>query len=209
MKQLLHLIASPRSARSQSRDLSNHFVTRWTASFPNCRVVTRDLRETPLPHVTENWIAADFTPDEARTPAQHNELHLAETLLDELIAADALVIGTPFYNYGLPSALSAWLAHIVLVNRAFSVTEEGLVPLLNDPKPIWVCVASGISGYQPGGPLGFQNTLEPQLRHTFGFIGLKQLQFFYAGGDVSGTMEAEKSRALAEIDAALAVFPGS
>jgi FMN-dependent NADH-azoreductase len=209
MKDLLHLIVSPRAGRSHSRQLSNHFVSQWTTRFPDCRIVTRDLRETILPHVTEPWIAANFTAREERSPAMHDEMRLANQLADELIAADALVISTPIYNFGLPSALAAWLAHIILPGRTVTTGrddagEDVYMPLLNAPKPIWVCVTAGALGQEPGGPLFSKNGVEPQLRNAFNFIGLHDLQFFYVAG--RRALDAQKSRARDAIDTSIAAF---
>lgn len=212
MNQLLHLIASPRAERSHSRQLSNHFVSRWTSRFPNGQVVTRDLRETILPHVTEPWVAATFTPSSDRSPAMHDEMRLSNHLADELTAADAVVMSTPIYNFGLPSALAAWLAHVILPGRTVVIEhneqgEEIITPLLTAPKPIWVFVAAGEPGLEPGGPLFHHNGVEPQLRTALGYIGLRQLQFFYAGASNRSAMDEEKSRVRASIDASIAALP--
>ena len=44
----------------------------------------------------------------------------------EHLSADEVLITTPFYNFGIPSALKAWIDHIVRLNRTFTANYEGL-----------------------------------------------------------------------------------
>jgi FMN-dependent NADH-azoreductase len=67
MASILHIDSSPRGDRSQSRKLAKAFMAAWQDLHPDDVIIYRDLRQTPVPHVTENWIAADFTPPESLT----------------------------------------------------------------------------------------------------------------------------------------------
>jgi FMN-dependent NADH-azoreductase len=107
---ILQIDASARKTGSISRDLTHRIVDR----FERAQVTTRDLA-TPLPQITEDWIGANFTPAADRTDAQAETLRLSDTLIEEIKAADVLVIGLPIYNFGVPAALKAW---IDLVARA-------------------------------------------------------------------------------------------
>ena len=117
---LLHLDASARSDRSLSRALSERFVACWTAARPGDAVTRRDLARDPPPHVTEDWIAAAFTSEAARSPAQRAALAPSDTLIAEVRAADVIVVGTPMYNYGLPSTLKAWVDQVIRVDETFT-----------------------------------------------------------------------------------------
>ena len=66
MTHILHLDASPRGDRSISRTLSKEFICDWKAAYSNDTVTYRDIGHYPVPFVSEDWIAAAFTP-----PAQH------------------------------------------------------------------------------------------------------------------------------------------
>ena len=85
---ILHIDASARHTGSVSRDLSARIV----ANHPDARVITRDVADTPLPHVTEDWVAANFTPADSRTPAQQAVLGQSDALVAELKQADTIGI---------------------------------------------------------------------------------------------------------------------
>ena len=46
----------------------------------------------------------------------------SEELIQELESSDFVVIGTPMHNFTVPSALKAWIDHVVRVRRTFNVT---------------------------------------------------------------------------------------
>lgn len=68
MNRLLHIDASPRGERSHSRRLTREFVETWKKPNPINTIVYRDIGRNPIPHVTEDWIAAAFTPKNERSP---------------------------------------------------------------------------------------------------------------------------------------------
>jgi FMN-dependent NADH-azoreductase len=136
---LLHLDASARRA-SFSRKLSGVYAETWRAAHPRARYVYRDLAARPVPHIGEAWtelcdhiLEHEITDisryrEAARTPAQRQAWDIVEPLLDEVVAADVILIGTPMYNYSIPSSLKAWLDQITfpkmsLAGRSFVVTS--------------------------------------------------------------------------------------
>ncbi|MEU6712258.1 NAD(P)H-dependent oxidoreductase [Nonomuraea sp. NPDC046802] len=136
---LLHLDASARRA-SFSRRLSEVYAARWRAAHPQARYVYRDLAAQPVPHIDEAWTElCDYLLKHAitdisrygeavRTPAQRQAWAVVKPLLDEVVAAEVILIGTPMYNYSIPSSLKAWLDQITfpkmsLEGRSFVVTS--------------------------------------------------------------------------------------
>jgi len=137
-------------------------------------VVTRDLADTPLPQITEDWVNANFTPADDRTNAQKAVLAQSDALVAELEAADTVVIGLPIYNFGVPAALKAWIDLVARAGRTFKYTENGPVGLLEGKRAI-VAVASG--GTQAGSEIDFAT---PYVRHVLGFIGITEVEFVSA-----------------------------
>lgn len=136
---LLHLDASARRA-SFSRELSKVYADTWRAAHPDAPYVYRDLAADPVPHIGEAWtelcdhvLAHEITDigrygEAVRTPAQQAAWDILKPLLDEVVAADVVLIGTPMYNYSIPSSLKAWLDQITfpkmsLKGRSFVVTS--------------------------------------------------------------------------------------
>lgn len=175
MTTILHLDASARLNRSISRDLSNTFVDAWLAERPCDVVMRRDLALDPPPHVTEAWIAAAFTPPAERTPSMQETLRWSDAAIAEIEAADLLVIGTPMYNYGMPSALKAWFDQAIRVGRTFSFDlargDWPLEPLLSG-KHMVVLSARGEFGFAPGGVRFGSNNLDPHIATCGRYLGV-------------------------------------
>ena len=174
---ILHLDASARTARSLSRRLSQQFVDAWRMRRPNVRVIRRDLAADPPPHVTEAWIAAAFTPEAQRDAAMRRALAWSDAAIAELEAADLIVLGTPMYNYGMPSALKAWFDQIIRIGRTFSFDlRRGDWPI--EPTMAGKCLvvlsARGEFGFMPGSVRAGYNQLDPHIATCAPFLGVAE-----------------------------------
>jgi FMN-dependent NADH-azoreductase len=175
---LLHIDASPRGSRSHSRQLGRDFVAAWREAHPSGRVLSRDVGHTPPPFVTESWVEGAFAPAAEQSPAARAAIAVSDQYVDELLAADQLVITTPIYNLSLPAALKAWIDQIVRMGRTVSRQPNGFEGLVKG-KRVTVVVTSG-GDFRPQSPGGAYNFLEPYLRAVLGFIGLTDVHFIYA-----------------------------
>lgn len=120
MATLLHMDVSARVERSLTRSLSSKFIKEWQTHRPQDRVITRDLGKNSPPAITENWIRAVFTSPNDLTTIQQEEIALSNELITEVEQADIIVMGTPMYNYGMPTSLKAWFDQVIRVNKTFS-----------------------------------------------------------------------------------------
>ncbi len=194
---LLHLDASPRGERSHSRRLGREFLANWRTAHPGARVLVRDVGLEPPPFVTEAWVEGAFTPAEQHSSAARSAIGVSNQYVDELLAADQVVITTPIYNLSLPAALKAWIDQVVRVGRTFTKSASGLEGLVRG-KRVVIVVASG-SDLRPTSPGGAYNFLEPYLRAVLGFIGITEVQFVYVHsqnpGDAAGTQALVEAQA--------------
>ena len=174
MSTVLHIDASARRTGSVSRDLTAKIVDR----FDGATVITRDLAD-PLPLIDETWVNANFTKPDQRDDAQTAKLALSDQLIDELDAADVIVIGLPIYNFGVPAALKAWIDQVARAGVTFKYTENGPEGLLKNKRAI-IAVASG--GTAAGSEFDFATDY---VRHVLGFIGIKDVVFVKADRLVS------------------------
>ncbi len=117
MAHLLHIDSSARTTGSISRQLTAEFALRWRQTHPDGIITYRDLAASPVPHMNEATVAAMFLPLATRTPEQIQATALQEKLIAELAEADTVVIGAPMYNFNIPSALKAWIDHVVVFGR--------------------------------------------------------------------------------------------
>ncbi|MGQ4647204.1 NAD(P)H-dependent oxidoreductase [Lyngbya aestuarii] len=99
MAHILHIDSSPRGERSHSRPMTREFVEQWKQTDPADSFTYRDVGHNPVPHVDEMSIAAGYTPPEERTPKLWDAIPISEQLVDEFLAADLYLIGTPMYNF--------------------------------------------------------------------------------------------------------------
>lgn len=189
MSHLLHIDASPRGVRSHSRRLSGEFVEIWKQFHPQDTITYRDVGRNPLPHVDEAWIAAAYTPVEEYTPRLQEAISLSDRLVDEFLAADIYVIGTPMYNFSIPSALKAYIDQIVRIGQTFAFTPENPVtpyqPLVLEKK-MFIIATRGGSGFGAGGQYEQMNFQTPYLATVFGFIGITDITFVEMENDELG-----------------------
>ncbi|MFF1907428.1 FMN-dependent NADH-azoreductase [Kitasatospora sp. NPDC058218] len=145
MPTLLHIDSSAFTDGSVSREVSAAYRAAWQAQHPDGVVIHRDLAARPVPHLDADGISAAFTPAEGRSPEQAAAFALREELMAELEQADAIVIGTPMYNFTIPSGLKAWLDQVILMGRTAGDTPTAA------GTPVTVVAARGGS-YAPGAP---------------------------------------------------------
>jgi FMN-dependent NADH-azoreductase len=192
MANILHIDTSPRGERSISRQLSYEFITSWKDTHLNDTVTYRDLGHHPVPHVDELWIAAAFTPPDARTGELTEAIKLSDGLIDEFLAADRYVFGVPMYNFNVPSTFKAYIDQIVRVGRTFAVNENGYQGLVDSSKKVLIITSRG-SSFRPGTPEAAYDYQEPYLRAILGLIGLTDVSFIHADGLNMGDDSREKS----------------
>lgn len=182
MSTLLHIDASARVEDSISRGLSATFMDAWRAARPGDTVIRRDLGTNPPGFVTEDWIAACFTPEEDRTAAQQGTLKESDELIAELEAADLVVLGTPMYNYGMPAMLKAWVDRVIRVGKTFSFDlargDYPLEPILGG-KILVGLTSRGEFGFAPGGIREHMNFLDGHIEAVAHYLGLEERYFVH------------------------------
>lgn len=180
MASILHIDSSPRGDRSKSRMLAKKFIDAWQDLHPDDAIAYRDLRQTPVPHVTEGWIAASFTAPEALTSEMAELLKFSDELVDEFLAADRCVFSVPMYNFSIPSNFKAYIDQVVRVGRTF-MEENGQVKGLANGKKVLFITSRGVE-FEAGSPYEGWDSQEPALRYAFQYMGVTDIQFIHANG---------------------------
>ena len=174
---LLHLDSSILGDASASRQLSKAVVEAWSVASPGVQVTYRDLASDALSHFSAASLVAAGTPAELRDAAQRHETELAERTLEEFLAADAIVIGAPMYNFAIPSQLKAWIDRIAVAGKTFKYTENGVVGLAGGKT---VVIASSAGGVHAGLPSGQAH--EDYLVRMLNFVGIADIEIVRAEG---------------------------
>jgi FMN-dependent NADH-azoreductase len=158
---ILHIDSSANVTTSVSRTTSAKIVANLGGT-----VTQRDLATTKLPQIDGAWVEARLTDPATRSPEDTARLALSDTLIEELQAADTIVIGAPIYNFAAPASLKLWMDLVARPRVTFQYLPDGPIGLLEGKKVI-VVVASG------GVPVGSQmDYLTPHLKTFLAFLGM-------------------------------------
>jgi FMN-dependent NADH-azoreductase len=206
MSKLLLVTSSLFGDQSKSAQLAREFVEAWRGTNPGTTVVERPLTPESIPHLSLGALGALMTPAEQRSAEQHTTVAFADRLIEELEAADTIVLAVPMYNFSIPSTLKAWIDHVARAGRTFRYSAQGPEGLLKDKKVFVVTGRGGIyTGDSPAKVLDFQ---EPYLRGVLGFLGLTDVSFIHVEGLRLSPAAAEQGVARArEAIAAIAELP--
>lgn len=189
MKTVLKVTSSLYSAEGQSSRLADQFVGSLRATDPALQLIERDLAADPLPHLDAARFKAFGTPAEERSVEQQAAVAESDRLIEELRAADVLVLGLPLYNFGVPSQLKAWFDHLARAGVTFRYTDKGAVGLLTGKKAYIVATRGGLYAGTPA------DTQTGYVRQFLGFLGITEVEFVYAEGLATG--EEPRAAALA------------
>ncbi len=189
MSSILLLTSSPRPD-SLSTKIATELAEKIKANNPGKTLIHRDLAADNLPHIDGPFTAAIRTPADARTPEQQELVKVSDALVDELLAADTLVIGTGLINFNIYSSLKTWIDNVARAGRTFTYTETGPKGLATGKKAYIVLASGGVYSEGPAAPL---NHAVPYLKSVLGFIGITDVETVYIEGVAFGPEAAEKA----------------
>jgi FMN-dependent NADH-azoreductase len=195
MTTLLKLNTSLFSQTGASNVLTDEFAARLVEHDPTVHVIDRDLAREPIPHLTAERFQSFLAPADSRTPEQHAHVAYSDALIDELRAADVIVLGLPMYNFGIPSMLKAYFDHVARAGVTFRYTEKGPEGLLKGKKA-YILATRG--GKYAGTPI---DTATRYVSDFLAFIGITDVEFVYAEGLAYG--DAAKQQSLTEARASI------
>jgi FMN-dependent NADH-azoreductase len=174
---LLVLKSSPGGDVSVSDLLVDEIVAQYRAFAPRTSVVEHHLDRQPLPHL--NSAIVNGVRAEAKTDLEVAARRVSDQLIEELKAADVLVIGSPMHNFSIPPALRGWFDHVLRPRETFTYTGTGPRGLVTGKTAFLVLARGGVYSEGPAKPLDFQ---EPYLRQLLGFIGITDIEIVLAEG---------------------------
>jgi len=179
MKKILHIISSPRGEASMSIKLGNAVIEKIQQTYPGAAVTEHNLAQKQFPHLEEAHLAAFFTPAENRNAENVEAIRHSDEAIAEIQNADIIVIDVPFYNFGIPSTLKAWVDHIARAGVTFKYGEKGPEGLILNKK-VYLAIASG--GIYSDGPMQAYDFAAPYLKSVLGFLGMTDVTVFRVEG---------------------------
>ena len=189
MSSVLYISSSPRGGASYSNQVATRVIDELRQAAPQMTLTVRDLAQDPLPHIDVDFVTATRGADGPRTEKQRTILARSDALIDELLAADIIVIATPMINFGVSTTLKSWFDYVARARRTFSYSEAGPKGLVTGKRVIVVTASGGIYS---GGNAAFDLQL-PWLRHMLGFLGMTDVQVIRVEGTAYGPEAADKS----------------
>jgi FMN-dependent NADH-azoreductase len=177
---LLKVDSSPMGERSISRKLTQEFAKTWIKSHPNGSVISRDLTTMEIPVIDGGWVAAAYTPEDARTAEQKEILRVSDMLIADLQKADEYVVGVPMHNFSIPSTLKLWIDQVMRAGKTFTYGSNGAKGLVTGKKATLLMASGGV--YEHGTALASLNFVTPYLLTVFGFMGVTDVNFIAAEG---------------------------
>ncbi len=172
---LLTINASSNPLASTTRKLCEQVQDSLSKLHSELKLIQHDVSH-GLPFINAEWIGASYTAEADRSESQRELLAMSDELIEELKAADEVIIATPMYNFSIPSGLKAWIDMVVRVGTTFHYTAEGPQGLLDD-KPVILIISTG------GIPLGSSmDFVTPYLKQVLKFIGITDVSVINAEG---------------------------
>jgi FMN-dependent NADH-azoreductase len=206
--QLLHIDSSISGGQSVSRQLSASIVARLRQTMPGLEVNYRDIAAAPVPHHSEalqnlkmKALSEGVAPAiPATDPQLERDFDTLNEVLDEFLAADIVVLGTPMYNFGIPSQLKAWIDCLAAPGRTLRYTATGVEGLCAGKR---IIIASSRGGfYLAPSPMAALEHQETYLTGFFGVIGVSNVEFVRAEGVNLCAEQRQRSLASALAEAA-------
>lgn len=174
MARLLHIVASPRKAKSRTLKVSEEFLH----SLPkneNWEIDTLDLSKEELPDIFNEDAGGKYSLLQGNDP-KIQIWRKMKAIIDRFLAADAFLISTPMWNFQIPYKLKHYIDIMVQPGLLFKFTPNGPEGLVKNKPMVIICSSGGDyrSNMKP------YNFVEPYLRTIFGFVGITDIQFLQA-----------------------------
>lgn len=186
MKNVLVINSSARTVRSQSRKLTEVFVARWKGVHTHPEITFRELGNTDVPHIDEHWINAAFKSEAYRSDEEIEALKMSDLYISELKKADIIVLGSPMYNWSIPSALKAYIDQVVRVNETWKRNPDDIqnpyIGLLQN-KTVFLLLSRGAQGYEKGEYNEHIDFQTDYLKRVFNVMGIRHIHVVTVNGE--------------------------
>jgi len=177
MAKLLHVIASPRNQRSVSSRVAAAFLAEYRQRRPADQVEVLHLWETRLAEFDATAAAGKYhiMAGKPFTPEEKTAWEGVLARIDQLKAADKLLISSPMWNFGIPYRLKQWIDLVVQPGHTFSYSAADGYTGLVTGRPAQLILARG-SAYPPGSDMAPMDFQRPYLEMVLGFIGFTDVR---------------------------------
>ena len=201
MAKLLYIKASPR-AESFSARVADAFIEKLGQVHEGWEVETLDLFHADLPPFDTPAAKAKYAVLSGGEPSGPDQVAWTKIIeiIDHFKSADAYVIASPMWNFGIPYRLKQYIDILLQPALTFSYSpEEGYRGLVTG-RPVLLALARGGEYTSPDvQPLDMQ---KPYLETILGFIGLTDVHSIVVQPTLQGGPETAEQALAAAADEA-------
>lgn len=197
MNKVLIINASVRNEKSHSRKLTQLFEDNWKNKNPNDIFSYREVGLEEIPPINERWIASAFIKPEDRTKKNQSSVEFSDELIKEFKECNIYIIGTPMYNWSIPSGLKSYIDQLMRINETWKFRsgepDGDYIGLLKDKK-MFILSSRGDTGYGENEKNGHMNFQTKYLKFIFGIMGIKDISIISLDNEEFGGEIFEKSK---------------
>ncbi|MGJ7499355.1 FMN-dependent NADH-azoreductase [Variovorax sp. ZT5P49] len=177
---ILHIDSSVLGEHSASRRLTTAVVKRLLEGNPDAFITYRDLARNGVPQFSGALANLASVPVEKRSSELQRDALELFAAVEEVLAADVIVVGAPMYNFGIPSQLKSWLDALAVPGKTFQYDATGVKGLLGAKRVVIASARGGFYGAET--PMAALDHQETYLRSFFGFLGVTRMEVVRAEG---------------------------
>ncbi|WP_271768094.1 FMN-dependent NADH-azoreductase [Aquimarina algiphila] len=197
MNKVLIINASVRNKKSHSRKLTQLFVENWKNKNLKDSFSYREVGLTEIPSINEKWIASAFIKPNERTKENQSGVEFSDELIKEFKEHDIYVLGTPMYNWSIPSGLKSYIDQLMRINETWkfrSGEPDGDYVGLLENKKMFILSSRGDTGYGENEKNEHMNFQTTYLKFVFGIMGIKDISIISLDNEEFGGEIFEKSK---------------
>ena len=197
MNKVLIINASVRNEKSHSRKLTQLFEENWKKKNPNDNFTHREVGLEEIPPINEKWIASAFIKPSERTKENQLGVKISNELVKEFKEHNIYVLGTPMYNWSIPSGLKCYIDQLMRINETWKfhsgVPDGDYVGLLENKK-MFILSSRGDTGYGENEKNELMNFQTTYLKFVFGIMGIKDISIISLDNEEFGGEIFENSK---------------
>ena len=118
-----------------------------------------------------------FDPSYDPTEKEKRAVEYAQRQARIFNEADILVLTAPMWNFGIPGILKTWIDQVLSPGLTFTLGTAGVKGLHKIKKVLLMTSSGGVYGKD-----GRPDTLLPQVKSAFGFVGIDDVDVVWADG---------------------------
>lgn len=196
MNRVLIINASVRNEKSHSRRLTQLFVENWKNKYPKDMFSYREVGLKEIPPINEKWISSAFIKPDERTNENQRGVQFSDELVKEFKTHNVYVLGTPMYNWSIPSGLKSYIDQLMRINETWkfrSGQPDGDYVGLLENKKMFILSSRGDTGYGKNEKNEHMNYQTTYLKFVFGIMGIDDISIFSLDNEEFGGEIFEKS----------------